>query len=121
SAYNQFIFGTLLDPYNNDSQFTCPPHGGTPCNEIPNTLTPGVSNITDQAVAILGLLPPPNYTPTDPVCANGAEAVCNNYLASGQEAFNANQFDVRADYDVSSAFRVFGRYSFGQFYDNGAP
>jgi len=132
SAYSNFISpGTLVDPYHKDSngkskKFTCPPVSGTvPCNEIPNAPDPSntVSNITSQAVAVLALLPPPNHVPTDSTCAvtNGGEAVCNNFLASGREAFNADRFDVRTDFNASSRFRLFGRYSFGQFYDNGAP
>jgi hypothetical protein len=131
SAYSPFISGTLVDPYNKDSNgnsnhFTCPQASGppVPCNEIPNAPTSKtVSNVTSQAVALLGLLPMPNYTPTDPTCAptNGAEAVCNNYLASGQEVFSADQFDVRTDYNASSHLRLFGRYSFGKFHENGAP
>jgi hypothetical protein len=128
SAYSPFISGTLVDPYHKDAngnpqQFLCPPQGGQPCNEIPNQPNPTSSNVTDQAVAILNFLPSPNHTPTDPTCAvgGGGEAVCNNYLASGRELFSANQFDVRTDYNASSRFRLFGRYSFGEFYDNGAP
>jgi len=80
------------------------------------------SMISDQAVAILALLPKPNHTPTDATCASSLiDAVCNNYLASGQEVYNADQFDVRTDYVRSSALRIFGRYSFGEYYDNGTP
>jgi outer membrane receptor protein involved in Fe transport len=124
SAYSPFISGTLVDPYHSSAPFTCPAGGKTvPCNEIPNTPSNSASNVESQAVAILALLPPPNFTPTDPTCAvgNGEEAVCNNYLASGQEVFSADQFDLRTDYNASSRLRLFGRYSFGEFYDNGAP
>jgi outer membrane receptor protein involved in Fe transport len=124
SAYSQFISGTLVDPYNKSARFLCPQTSGPPqpCNEIPNKTTTGVSNVTDQAVALLNLLPTPTPNlPTDPSCSLGGEAVCNNFLASGQEVFNANQFDVRTDYNASSNLRLFGRYSFGQFYDNGTP
>jgi Carboxypeptidase regulatory-like domain/TonB dependent receptor len=96
---------------------------------IPETKTPIVNGqipnslVTDQAVAILKLVPAPNHTPTDSICgaSGGAEAVCNNFLASGQEVFSADQFNVRTDYNASSVLRFFGRYSFGNFYDNGAP
>jgi hypothetical protein len=125
SAYSQFISGTLVDPYNKSAQFMCPQTSGPPkpCNKIPNKSGNGSSNVTDQAVAILALLPKPNHTPTDPTCAanDGSEAVCNNYLASGQEVFHGDQFDVRTDYNASSRLRIFGRYSFGDFYDNGMP
>jgi outer membrane receptor protein involved in Fe transport len=123
SAYSPFITGTLVDPYNNSALYTCPQGGkSVPCNEIPNA-PGGASSVTSQAVALLALLPPPNYTPTDSICGvgSGAEAVCNNYLASGQEVFSGDQFDIRTDYNASSRLRLFGRYSFGEFYDNGAP
>lgn len=114
SDYSSVVNGTLTD--SEGKHF--------PNYQIPNTGTPNADDhVTDQAVAILKLLPSPNHTPTDATCApdNGAEAVCNNYLASGQEVFNADQFDVRADYNASSRLRLFGRYSFGDFYDNGKP
>ena len=125
TPYSPFITGTLVDPYHKDSNgnplpFLC---NGTPCNEIPNLPSATASNITDQAVALLNLLPmpTPNLPPTttDPNCT--VPAVCDNYLASGQEVFNADQFDVRTDYNASSLLRLFGRYSFGEFYDNGTP
>jgi hypothetical protein len=125
SAYSQFISGTLVDPYNKSAQFMCPQTSGPPkpCNKIPNKSGNGSSNVTDQAVALLALLPKPNHTPTDPTCAvnDGSEAVCNNYLASGQEIFSGDQFDVRTDYNASSRFRLFGRYSLGDFYNSGVP
>ena len=55
----------------------------------------------------------------DPSCLD--PDICDNYLASGQEVFRGDQFDVRTDYNASSRLRLFGRYSFGDFYDNGTP
>jgi len=115
SDYSKFISGTLT---NNDGTIQFPNY------QVPNSGTPNVDDhVTDQAVALLALLPMPNHMPTDSTCApsSGQEAVCNNYLASGQEVFSADQIDARLDYDASSRLRIFGRYSFGQFYDNGAP
>ena len=105
SDYSSFIKGSLTDASGN--QF--------PNYEIPT------SDVSPQAVAVLKLLNPPNYTSTatDPNCPD--PVVCDNYLASGQEVFSADQFDVRTDYNANSRFRLFGRYSFGQFYENGAP
>ncbi len=128
SAYDKFIKNTLVDPIHKDSkghpmQFLCPPIGGTPCNEIPNA-PDNLSSVNSQAVALLGLLPKKwNHIPTDPTCAvtNPDEAVCNNFLASGQEVFSGDQFDIRSDYNASSRFRLFGRYNFGEFYDDGVP
>ena len=107
SEYSSFIFGTLHD----DNQ-----HGGNPFpgNQIPN------ARVSDQAVALLALLPPSNFTSPDPRCGGGA-TVCDNYLASGAEIFTADRFDVRSDYNSSSALRFLGRYSFGNFHDDGSP
>jgi hypothetical protein len=116
SDYSNFIHGALTDAE------------GSPFSNymIPNNSNNGNPDadhyVTSQAAALLALLPPPNHTPTDSTCADsGAEAVCNNFLASGQEVFSANQFDVRTDYNASPRLRLFGRYSFGDFFDNGTP
>lgn len=116
SDYSQFINGALT---NAGSQFPA----GTPVNEIPNSL------VSPQAVLILNFLRPnppqnpANHLPTDSTCAVSSldVSVCNNYLTSGQEAFHGDQVDLRTDYNASSRLRLFGRYSFGEFYDNGAP
>jgi outer membrane receptor protein involved in Fe transport len=116
SAYSSAITGsagTLVNPYNKSAPF-CPPQNNVPCNEIPNSL------ISPQAVALLNLLPKPDPTSTtDPNCT--VSSVCDNFLASGQEVFSANQFDIRSDYILNSRFRLFGRYSFGNFNDSGTP
>jgi hypothetical protein len=112
SDYSNFISAPLTNAQGN-------PFLNTPPDDIPN------SDVSDQAVAVLSLLKssPANHLPTDPTCAvsNLADAVCDNYLASGQEVFSGDQFDVRTDYNASSRLRLFGRYSFGDFSDSGAP
>ena len=92
-------------------------------DQVPNSGTGFDDHVSSQAASLLALLPPPNFLPTDSTCAvaNLADSVCNNFLASGQEVFNGDQFDIRSDYNLNSRFRLFGRYSFGGFYDNGAP
>src|SRR3984893_14617574 len=114
SDYSTFISGPLTDAEGK----------AFPNYRIPNTGTLNTDDhVSEQAVKVLALLPPPNHTPTDSTCTpnSAQEAVCNNYLASGQEVFRGDQFDVRTDYNASSRLRLFGRYSFGDFYDNGAP
>jgi Carboxypeptidase regulatory-like domain/TonB dependent receptor len=74
-------------------------------NRIPNSL------ISQAAVNVLGLLPLPN---------NANHGIVNNYEASGLEVFNADQFNLRADLNVTGKFRVFGRYSFADFRDDGS-
>jgi TonB dependent receptor len=124
SDYGQFITGTLTHG-NAGVPFPDCINPIVDC-EIPNFGTTTDDHVSDQAVAILSLshLPLPNHTPSpnDPNCpTNTVQDVCDNYLSSGEEVFNADQFDGRADYNASSRLRLFGRYSFGQFYDNGTP
>ena len=103
SEYSPFIFGPLHDA--NFNPF--------PNNQIPN------GQVSDSAVALLSFLPSPNYTSPSPLC--GDSAVCDNYLVSGVEILDGDQIDLRADYNLSSALRLFGRYSFGDYRDNGSP
>ena len=110
SAYSPFINGPLHDDDSNQTPF-------------PNYTIPS-ADVSPQAIALLRLLPPPNNEPTDPVCASqgpNLEPVCNNFLVSGAEVLNGDQFDLRTDYNLQSSFRLFGRYSFGDFRDNGLP
>jgi len=113
---------------------TCNPTNPTQCltdsggnyfsgYQIPNSGGANTDDhVSNQAVAVLALLPPANQLPTNPNCGTTLDnSVCNNYLATGQEIFHGDQFDIRTDYDASSRLRLFGRYSFGEFYDNGAP
>ena len=109
SDYSAFIDGTLHDDKQNGG-------GDFPGNQIPN------SRISDQAVALLKLLPLANQLPADPICGTEKDrTVCDNYLTSGKEIFDANRFNLRADYNLGSAVRLFGRYSFGEFSDTGTP
>src|SRR5260370_16706929 len=91
---------------------------------IANSGTPGTDNfVSSQAAFLLTLLPPPtpNLLPkTDPNCSDPG-GICDNFLASGQEVFHADQFNVRADYDATSLLRLFARYSFVEFYDKHHP
>jgi Carboxypeptidase regulatory-like domain/TonB dependent receptor len=124
SDYSNFI--NCAAPPNQNNCLTDSEGKFFPGYTIPNTGTPNTDDhVTAQSVALLALVPLPNHTPTptDTNCTpnSGQEAVCDNYLASGQEVFSADQFDLRTDYNLSSRLRLFGRYSFGDFSDNGAP
>jgi hypothetical protein len=130
-----------LSDYSKFIDSNCPAKSGlTNClidaegSPFPNYQIPNNSNngnpdadhyVSSQGAALIALLPPPNHTPalTDTTCTpnSGQEAVCDNYLASGREVFSGNQADVRTDYNASARLRLFGRYSFGEFYDNGTP
>jgi carboxypeptidase family protein/TonB-dependent receptor-like protein len=98
------------------SKFILPETGSplTTAGYLPNSIIPS------QSVALLGLIPLPNHTSTtaDPNCSD--PVICDNFLAAGQEVYSADEFDVRTNYNASSRMRVFGRYSFGEFYDSGA-
>lgn len=74
---------------------------------IPNT------DVSPQMVNFLKMIPPPNYGPSG--------SVTNNFTASGVDSFDGDNFDVRADYVISSKLRMFTRYSFADFRENGTP
>jgi hypothetical protein len=79
--------------------------------QFPGNIIP-VVRLSPQAQAILALLPQPNAAGRD----NGTR---ENYVKSGTETFNADQFDTRVDHRMSEAANIFGRYSYGKFYRNG--
>ncbi len=63
------------------------------------------------AASLLGFLPMPN--------TNG-DSIANNYIATGSESFNSDQYDTRIDYNFSDKMRFFGRYTLADF-DKFAP
>ncbi len=67
------------------------------------------NRLSPQALTLINLLPLPNLP--------GIE---NNYTASGIEAFNSDQFNVRDDHYWSEKLHIFGRYSFAR-YDKSGP
>jgi hypothetical protein len=77
-------------------------------NKIPQ------DRISPQALKILALVPLPNAV--DP----GGSPFRNNFVGAGSNTFNANNWDTRWDWFVSSKQSVFGRYSNQQF-DQLAP
>jgi hypothetical protein len=77
-----------------------------PGNKIPS------GQISPAAANLLALLPPPNF--------GGAGAFNNNYVSSGSEAFNSDQFDIRVDNYLKDNLRYFGRYSYAK-YDKNSP
>jgi hypothetical protein len=123
SAYGGLLNGTALTDAEGHA---FPTVNGVP-DQIPNSPNNAVNHdpdgyVSTQAAAILALLPKPTLglsTTTDPSCPD--PVICDNYLATGQDMFSGDQFDVRSDYNASARMRVFGRYSFGNFYDSGTP
>jgi hypothetical protein len=69
-----------------------------------NAVSP--SRISTPAANLLAALPLPNLTPSSPAA--------NNYAASGVEAFDTNQFDIRGDHYISDKLRYFVHYGFLQ-------
>jgi hypothetical protein len=83
-----------------------------PATFVPRTQFQGnvipTGRITAQARALLALLPTPNA----PGRNNGT---ADNFIASGNEPFNADTFNVRIDARINDKFNTFGRYSFADF------
>src|SRR5437867_7398161 len=73
-----------------------------PGNRIPN------GRLSQQALNILKLLPPPNAPGRD----NGTR---DNFVAAGSEIFNNDTFDVRIDNRLTGKLNLFGRYSFANY------
>jgi hypothetical protein len=79
--------------------------------------TPFVNNIipagrlSAPAINLIKMMPSPN---------NGS-AIFNNFVGFGSAGFNTDQFDVRADDQISQKFHAFGRYTRFVSNLNGAP
>jgi hypothetical protein len=76
-----------------------------PGNVIPT------ARLSPQALALVKLLQP--YAPTTAPGGAGAgvTGLAGNYSASGQGIFNADQWDVRGDMQVTQKIHAFGRFS----------
>jgi hypothetical protein len=68
--------------------------------------------LSPQALALLQLIPLPNA----PGVENGTR---ENYLASGSETFDGDQFDVRLDHRVGGNSNLFGRFTIANFLREG--
>ena len=75
-------------------------------NRIPD------GRISDQARALLDLIPRPNLPGLD----NGTR---DNYQISGTEQFDGDQFTVRLDNRLDDNTNIFGRYSLGNYLRDG--
>jgi outer membrane receptor protein involved in Fe transport len=76
----------------------------------PNGMLPN-SSLSPQMLPFLEMVPLPN---------NG-NGVTNNFTASGEDTNINDNFNIRADYVASGKLKVFGRYSFANFKENGLP
>lgn len=93
---------TVYDPSTGNSTTGV---GRTP---FPNNVIPA-GKLNQQALSILKLIPGPN-APGDP-----GNPLVNNYVATGSEAFDSNQWDTRWDYYINEKSSMFGRYSYASF------
>jgi hypothetical protein len=66
-------------------------------------------SISQQAVNLLSLLPPPNLP-----------GVVSNYRVAGSESYDDDNFTVRVDGNLSEKLHLLGRYSFADYRLNGA-
>jgi len=72
-------------------------------NKIPS------AKLSTQALNVLKLIPGPN------AAGDPGFPYRNNFVATGSEAFDSNQWDTRWDYYINSKSSVFGRYSYASF------
>jgi hypothetical protein len=71
-------------------------------NQIPN------ARLSPQAQQILAYFPLPNNAKANP-------DYLNNYIASGQQSFHAQQYNTREDYYLNGNNLLFGRYTIAKF------
>jgi len=76
---------------------------------------------TNHQVNVLPSIPTPisNLLANLPA-AQDQTSISNNYVATGSERFNSDQFDGRVDYNFSDKLHFFGRYTLADF-DHSAP
>jgi hypothetical protein len=70
------------------------------------------NRLSPQAQALLRLIPMPNA----PGVENGTR---ENYIVSGSESFDGDQFDVRIDHRIGTDSNLFGRFSMADFLRDG--
>jgi hypothetical protein len=68
------------------------------------------SQVSAQMVYLLSLLPLPT-----------SAGITNNYQATGAEPFNSDNSDFRLDYNASQKLKLFARYSYDSFRQDGSP
>jgi hypothetical protein len=99
----------VYDPQSGDYQSANP--GGKNRVKFTNNQIP-TARLSQQAINMLQYYPAPN--------TGAAGSITNNYLAPQAEAFNAQQYDGRADYYLNPTNSFFGRYSTA-FFSVSAP
>jgi Carboxypeptidase regulatory-like domain/TonB dependent receptor len=74
-------------------------------NQFTNNQLPR-DRISSQAVNLLKLLPGPNVSEA---------GISQNFITSGTEQFDDDDFNIRIDHNASEKLNLFGRYSFADF------
>lgn len=107
-------FGEYLDNGNNviyDPR-TGDPKTGQGRTAFPNNVIPA-DRLSPQALAVIKLLPLPNTVD------RSGKVFRNNFVATGSEAFDSNQWDTRVDYFINEKSSAFGRYSYAGYNKSG--
>lgn len=106
SAYQVGVRNQVFDP------LTGSPTTGLGRTAFPNNVIPA-SRLASQSVNLLKPLPLPNNLDlsVDP----SLRGLINNYVATGSENFDSNQWDTRIDYFINEKMSLFGRYSDASF------
>lgn len=95
------------DPFSSGPNGTGPIANRKP---FPNNIIPA-ARLSAPAINLIKMMPAPN---------NGS-AVFNNFVGFGSAGFNTDQFDVRADDQITQKLHAFGRYTRFVSNLNGAP
>jgi outer membrane receptor protein involved in Fe transport len=102
------VRSTCLDPtvpFCDFSEYAQPIFDPSTGAEFTNNQIPR-DRVSSQAVNLLTLLPGPNVP--------GA-GLTQNFITSGTDLFNDDDFNIRVDHNASEKLNVFGRYSFADF------
>jgi hypothetical protein len=96
--------GLIFDP----TSGTIDPSTGVPTGRLAVSTGGQVNvfpSVPAQVTQLLSLLPMPQDD----------SSISGNYIATGSEKFDSNQFDTRVDYTVSDRLHLFGRYTLADF------
>ncbi|MEO8737938.1 MAG: TonB-dependent receptor, partial [Edaphobacter sp.] len=100
---SQYLNGGTNQVYDPNTGNAATGQGRTPFanNQIP------VNRISPQALNLLAYFPLPNF--------QGPVAYKNNYIATGAQVFDAQQYNTRIDYYLNEKNLFFGRYTHAGF------
>jgi hypothetical protein len=103
SEYGVGLTGSAVDQSNPANCYANYPPVST-CMMLLNT------QVSPQMVYLLSLLPLPT-----------SAGITNNFQATGTEPFNSDNSDFRLDYNASQKLKLFARYSYDSFREDGSP